>query len=148
MGKPPSSGFGEGGDALRSAALRAPAADDDVGRAIEPCRSQGALAVPGASVWGRLARLHAELSSLYAEVAREHAPALEAARTTQAPKGSAPCTPRALRAKDVAARLGVSERKVREMRASGELPPTLPVSNVCRWDAAVIEQWVKERARG
>lgn len=89
------------------------------------------------SPYARLARLHDELSQVYRELDR-----------TPAPQQSAPqpATPRcALRVRDVAERLGVSERTVRDLRAAGKLPPTIDLPNVVRWQPEVIERWLAEQ---
>lgn len=84
------------------------------------------------SAFAKLARLHAELASVYR--------AMEGA-TGRPSKVVRP----ALRVRDVARMLNISDRAVRELRARGKMPPTLALENLVRWDAGDIERWLQER---
>ncbi len=47
--------------------------------------------------------------------------------------------------KEIAERVGVSEKTVRRMRERGDLPPAIDLGSVIRWRPEVIEQWLAER---
>lgn len=92
------------------------------------------------SPYAKLARLHTELGEAYRDLDRAPAPQ---------PIATQPATPRrAFKVRDLAERLGISERCVRDLRERGELPAPLPIPNVLRWDAQAIDNWIAERARG
>lgn len=81
------------------------------------------------SSYAKLARLHAEIAGVYRDLASGR------------PSKVVP----ALRVRDVARMLNVSDRAVRELRARGKMPPTLALENLVRWAPEDIERWLSER---
>lgn len=110
-----------------------------------PVRS-GAALPPGSALAAqvKLARL-ADLLVELAETVRSITQESLAVRAQQALMCDVekPSTPaRLLSVRDVAQRLGLSERTVRRLRRKGELPAGLEIAGVIRWTPESIDAWI------
>lgn len=105
-----------------------------------------------APLFGRLADLHAEVSAVYRELAKESEVQLASTadralmETMATAPGIAPPAPgtRLLTARDVGDLVGVGARTIRRWRDEGRLPPAIVVAGVVRWKREVVERWLDE----
>ena len=51
-------------------------------------------------------------------------------------------------ANEIAARLGITTRTLRRMRARGEFPAGYQLGyNMIRWEASAVEKWMREKKK-
>ncbi len=61
------------------------------------------------------------------------------------PTGRDPSEPSLLSVRDLAKKLGVSERMVRHWRDEGKLPLPIEVGGLIRWLALDVDDWIEEQ---
>ena len=93
----------------------------------------------------RIAALHAELAEAYRGLARDSQDQLAVPQERALMSSVKPA--RLLSVRDVAGRLGLSERTVRRQRRSGRLPTGIEIAGVIRWTPESIEAWIAAGGR-